>query len=160
MSFRSLLLVSLWLILPVFLFSQSLTEGVYYPVSKHVDGDTFWVDDGSEKGAKIRLIGVDTPETRHPRKGREPYGREASRYVRDLLDGRSVRFEFDVQTKDRYGRILAYVYLEDDTFLNALLVEEGYATVATYPPNVRYAELFTELQRAAREGGLGLWGLE
>lgn len=129
----------------------------YYPIKKFVDGDTFWVDDGSEKGLKIRLIGVDTPETVHPRKPVEYYGREASNYVKELLKSQRVRLEFDVEKTDRYGRVLAYVYLKDDTFLNEELVKNGYAQVSTFPPNVKYSKHFLKLERHARENDLGLW---
>src|SRR5690554_355240 len=77
-------------------------------VTKVVDGDTFWVDDGSEKGLKIRLIGVNTPETVHPQKPVEFYGKEASNYVKSLLTRRRVKLQYDVSRKDRYGRTLAY----------------------------------------------------
>ena len=127
-------------------------------ISKFVDGDTFWVM--NEKGVKekIRLIGIDTPEAR--RTGRaeiEYFGKEASDYVKRILTGRKVRLEYDVERYDRYKRTLAYVYLDDGTFLNALLVKEGYATAATFPPNVKFADLFSKLQREARSKRRGLW---
>ncbi len=129
----------------------------FLSVTKVVDGDTFWVDDGSEKGLKIRLIGVDTPETVHPQKGVEYYGKEASNFAKSLLEGKKVRLEFDVDRIDRYGRTLAYVYLSDGTFLNAELVKKGYAHVMTVPPNVKYSENFLELEREARKNRMGLW---
>ncbi|MBZ9787597.1 thermonuclease family protein [Psychroflexus sp. CAK57W] len=137
--------------------SDSSSKYTYYPIKKFVDGDTFWVDDGSEKGLKIRLIGVDTPETVHPRKPVEYYGREASNYVKEILKNQRIRLEFDVDKTDRYGRILAYVYLEDGTFLNEELVKNGYAQVSTFPPNVKYSKHFLKLERHARENDLGLW---
>ncbi len=88
----------------------------------------------------------------------EPYGTEASEANRKLVDGKTVRLEFDVQQLDHYKRLLAYVYLEDGTFVNAWLVEQGYAQVMTVPPNVKYQELFLKLQREAREARRGLWG--
>ena len=133
----------------------------YYPVVKVVDGDTFWIDDGSERGAKVRLIGVDAPETRRSaRKEIGYYGKEAKQYVTELLLGRDVRLEYDVSRKDRYGRTLAYVYLRDGTFVNALLIKEGYANVLTVPPNVEYADDFVKYQRQARASGKGLWADE
>ncbi len=129
----------------------------YMPIKKFVDGDTFWVDDGSEKGLKIRLIGVNTPETVHPQKPVEFYGIEASNYIKEILDGKKVRLEFDVAEKDRYGRTLAYVFLKDGTFINAELLKNGYGSVMTIPPNVKYAEYFVELEREARENNRGLW---
>jgi micrococcal nuclease len=68
-----------------------------------------------------------------------------------------VRLEFDVQERDRYGRLLAYVYLEDGTFVNAEILRQGYGVLLTVPPNVKFAEEFLEIQRQAREAGRGLW---
>ncbi len=90
-------------------------------------------------------------------KGIEPFGKEAAKANRKLVDGKTVRLEFDVQQVDRYNRLLAYVYLKDDTFVNAWLVEHGYAVVMTIPPNVKHQDLFLKLQREAREKGRGLW---
>lgn len=130
----------------------------YYPVTKVVDGDTFWVDDGSEKGLKVRLIGVDAPETRKSaRKDVGFYGEESKKYLTQLLWDTEVRLEYDVDRKDRYGRTLAYAYLADGTFVNAALIKQGYATVLTIPPNVQHAETFVKFQRQARKKGRGLW---
>ncbi len=124
-------------------------------VSRVIDGDTIQLDD-----VRVRLIGVDTPETVHPQKGVEPYGKEASNFTRSMLEGREVYLEYDVQLADKYGRTLAYVWLEDGTFFNELLLLEGYAQVATFPPNVKYVERFLEAQKKAREAGKGLWSFE
>lgn len=129
----------------------------FLKVTKVVDGDTFWVDDGSEKGLKIRLIGVNTPETVHPQKPVEYYGREASDYVKSVLAGNKVKLKFDVTRVDRYGRTLAYVYLKDGTFLNADLIKKGYGQAMTVPPNVKYSDRFVEFERKAREEKVGLW---
>lgn len=77
---------------------------------------------------------------------------------RKLVEGKTVRREFDVGRRDRYRRLLAYVYLEDGTFVNAWLVREGFAQVMAIPPNVKYQDLFLKLQREAREENRGLWG--
>ena len=131
---------------------------IYYNVKKVVDGDTFWIDDGSPKGLKIRLIGVDAPESKNSRTKEMAYfGREASDYLTSLIAGRKVRLEYDVGQFDKYGRTLAYVYLEDGTFVNATLVKNGYATVMTVPPNVKYADTFLKLERKARNQKRGLW---
>ena len=106
---------------------------------------------------KVRYIGVDTPETHHPMRGVEPYGMEAAEANRKLVDGKALRLEFDVQERDRYGRLLAHLYLEDGTFVNAWLVENGYAMVMTIPPNIKHQDLFLKLQREAREARRGLW---
>jgi micrococcal nuclease len=130
----------------------------YLAVTKVVDGDTFWVDDGSEKGEKIRLIGVDAPESKNVFKKKQgSYGKEAKEYLQNLLKGQRVKLEYDIDHTDQYGRTLAYVYLQDGTFVNAELVKNGYAMVMTVPPNVKFADEFVKLQQEARENNRGLW---
>lgn len=130
----------------------------YLTVTKVVDGDTFWVNDGSEKGLKIRLIGVDAPESRNVfKKVIGYYGKESKQFMTSLIGGKKVRLEYDVDPLDQYGRTLAYVYLQDGTFVNAELVKMGFGMVMTVPPNVKYAEKFIKLQRAARKRNMGLW---
>jgi len=124
-------------------------------VVRVVDGDTIHVR-FTDRVEKIRYIGVNTPEIHHPSKGEEPGGREAAEVNRGLVGGRRVRLELDVQTRDRYGRLLAYVWV-GDTMVNAELVRLGYAQVMTVPPNVRYQDLFVKLQRQARDAHRGLW---
>ncbi|MEW6660864.1 MAG: thermonuclease family protein [Bacillota bacterium] len=131
----------------------------FFTVTRVIDGDTFIVK-MKDKEERVRLIGVDTPETKAPGKEQEPYGTEAEAFTRKLLQGKQVRLELDVQERDRYGRILAYAYLPEGTFINAKLVQEGYARVMTVPPNVRYADLFLQLEREARMARRGLWGLD
>ncbi len=152
-----LLTLAIFMILSCNSRRDRLSSDNLFEVTKVVDGDTFWVDDGSEKGLKIRLIGVNTPETRHPQKQVEYYGTEASDYVKSLLTGRKVELQFDVERFDRYGRTLAYVYLEDGTFLNAEIIKNGFGQVMTIPPNVKYSEEFVKLERKAREEKVGLW---
>jgi micrococcal nuclease len=136
--------------------AQSQNEWV--KVSKFVDGDTFWISNFKGEQEKVRLIGVDAPETRKTGKKEIGYfGKEAASYVVKLLNGKKIRLEYDVTKYDRYKRTLAYVYLEDGTFLNAHLVENGYAMVMTVPPNVKYADLFVRLQKEARKKKKGLW---
>ena len=126
-------------------------------VVKVVDGDTIHVQIGATR-EKVRYIGVDTPETRHPAKGVQCYGREASQFNAELVGGEQVRLERDVQERDRYGRLLAYVYrARDGLFVNAELAHRGYAQALTIPPDVRHADRFTALARDAREQGRGLW---
>ena len=130
----------------------------WYPVTKVVDGDTFWVDNGTSKGIKIRLTGIDAPESQKRWKKEEGYyGKESKAYLTQLIKGKKVRLETDIDSLDRYGRTLSYVYLEDDTFVNAVLLKEGYAVIMTVSPNVRYADLFYKLQVQARENNRGLW---
>jgi len=129
----------------------------YVYVTKVVDGDTFWVKEGTAE-IKVRFIGIDAPETRntgHKKKGY--FGLASKEYVTALTEHQWVRLELDVQKKDRYQRLLAYVYLTDGTFLNAHLVAHGYAVADTHPPNVKYADLFAALQQQARQEKRGLW---
>jgi len=123
-----------------------------------VDGDTVDVRIAGRK-LRVRYIGIDTPETVHPTRGEEPYGRVASDRNKELVSGQTVYLEKDVTETDRYGRLLRYVWLADGSMVNATLVAEGYAQVATYPPDVRYLNRFLELQREARAEGRGLWSL-
>ncbi len=122
-----------------------------------IDGDTIQICCVFGDREKVGYIGINRPEIHHPMKGVEPYGKEAAEANRKLVDGKTVRLEFDVQQLDRYKRLLAYVYLEDGIFVNAWLVEHGFAQVMTVPPNVKYQDLFLKLQREAREKGRGLW---
>lgn len=132
-----------------------------FKVIKVIDGDTFWIGYGKESKEKIRLIGVDAPESRKAfKKEIGHYGKESKLYLTNLLLGRRVKLEYDIDYLDRFGRTLAYVYLEDGTFVNAELVKEGYAMVMTIPPNVKFAEMFVKLQQEARENNRGLWGKE
>ncbi len=127
-------------------------------VVRVVDGDTVRVRLGGREEA-VRLIGVDTPESVKPGSPVECYGKAASSFTRRALGGRRVRVVRDVEERDRYGRLLAYVYrVSDGRFHNAALVREGYAQPLTIPPNVRHAATFRRLGREAREAGRGLWG--
>ena len=129
--------------------------GLEGPVVRVVDGDTIHVRVGA-RVETVRYIGVNTPEVRHPSRGEEPGGRAASRVNGELVRGRHVRLELDVQARDRYGRLLAYVWV-GGVMVNAELLRRGYAAVMTVPPNVRYQALFLRLQREARESARGLW---
>jgi micrococcal nuclease len=126
-------------------------------VIRVIFGDTIEVDLARHRREKVRYIGINTPETTHPRKGFEPFGSEARDANRRLVEGQTVQLEFDVQERDRFGRLLAYVYV-GDVMVNAELVRQGYAQAATSPPNVKFQELFRQLQREARQAGRGLWG--
>jgi micrococcal nuclease len=126
-------------------------------VVRVVDGDTIVVAIDGEQ-ARLRYIGIDTPETVHPDKPVEWMGPEASAANKALVEGKTVYLEKDISETDQYGRLLRYVFLEDGTFVNAELVRLGYAQVSTYPPDVRYVDLYLEMQRAAQAAGRGLWG--
>ena len=128
-----------------------------YQVLKVNDGDTIVVDmNGVEE--TIRFIGVDTPETHHPSKPVQCFGRAASEFTTYQLDGQLVRLEADPlnSNRDRYGRLLRYVYLQDGTLLNESVIEEGYGFAYTSFPFTK-AEEFEALERLAREENRGLW---
>lgn len=122
-------------------------------VKRVVDGDTVELADGT----KVRLIGVNTPESVDPRRPVEHYGKEASDYTKKRLTGKDVLLDYDVERYDKYRRTLAYLWLTNGAFFNAELIRQGYAQTLTIPPNVRYAELFRRLEREAREARRGLW---
>ena len=135
-------------------------------VSRVVDGDTLVL----ETGERVRLIGIDTPELHVSNKlyrdaqrtGQDvdaikKLGMRSYAFTKNLVEGKRVSLEFDVTKYDKYDRLLAYVYLKDGTFVNARIVEEGYASLMTYPPNVRYANLFLKLYQEARRNHRGLW---
>jgi micrococcal nuclease len=128
-------------------------------VVKVVDGDTIHVQLGSVR-EKVRYIGVDTPETKHPSKPVQCFGQKASDFNEELVGGERVRLVRDVEPRDRYGRLLAYVYrVRDGLFVNAELVRLGYAQPLTIAPDVRHAERFAALAREAREQERGLWSM-
>lgn len=121
-----------------------------------VDGDTIDVlIDGVEY--RLRYILVDTPETKHPTKGVEPFGLEAYEANRQLVEGKTVQLEKDVSETDRYGRLLRYVYM-GDLLVNEELLRRGLAQVATFPPDVKYVDRFLAVQQEAQAAGVGMWG--
>ncbi len=120
-----------------------------------IDGDTIEVLVDS-RTYKVRYIGIDTPEMDDTRPDILALAAEATEVNRDLVEGQVVDLEKDVSETDRHGRLLRYVYVED-TFVNAELVALGYAQAGTYPPDVKYDDLFLQLQAEAQEAGLGLW---
>lgn len=145
-------------------------------IERVVDGDTaiisFLPDDGSKYlKERVRFLGVDTPETVHPTKEVQYYGPEASNFTKSQLTDKTVWLQTDVGVKDRYDRMLAYVWIEEPSkadlddedairakMFNAKLLLDGYAQLMTIQPNSRYANLFVHFQREAREAKRGLWG--
>lgn len=122
-------------------------------VTRAIDGDTIEL----ESGEVVRYIGVDTPETVHPTEQIGCYGPEASEFNRGLVEGVLVRLDYDVDKEDWYGRTLAYVYLCDGTFINAVLIEKGYGRAISYAPNTKHSSYFMDLQRRAMMDGAGMW---
>ena len=165
-SLLSLIATTIVILLAVLTQRGELTRAY---IKSIVDGDTVKAETQG-KTYTVRLIGVNTPETNHPTKGVEPYGPEAKEFTKKTLTGKTVWLEFDTQEKDKYGRLLAYVWLEKpndnseneikEKMFNAILVLEGYAQVMTVPPNVKYADYFVKFQREAIENQKGLWSLK
>lgn len=126
-------------------------------VTKVIDGDTIEI----EGGERVRYLGIDTPETKDPRKPVQCFGKEASNKNRELVEGKRVVLETDIIDKDKYDRLLRYVFLDlgsgTKLFVNDFLIREGYGQVLTIPPNVKYADQFVEAQQQAREQKKGLW---
>lgn len=122
-------------------------------VARVIDGDTIELEDAR----KLRYIGIDTPETKDPRKEIECFGEEAYQRNKQLVEGKIVELEVDISNIDKYGRLLRYVYL-DGKMVNEILVQEGYAHARSYPPDLKYRELFSKLEKEAREAERGLWG--
>ncbi len=127
-------------------------------VSKITDGDTIHVRIGGGDET-VRLNGIDTPESVDPRSPVECFGKEASAHLAELIPvGTAVRLVRDVEARDRYDRLLAYVYrVPDDLFVNRQMALDGYADLLTFPPNVAHVEDFTAAVREARDAGRGLW---
>lgn len=127
-------------------------------VTKVVDGDTIKIEkEGLEE--TVRMIMVDTPETVHPGKPTQPFGPEASAFAKEMLEGKEVKLERDVSERDRYGRILAYVYVNDRMF-NEVLLEKGLARVSAFPPDVKHVDRFRQIQNEAQKAKLGIWSIE
>lgn len=122
-------------------------EGFF--VTRVIDGDTIELSDG----AKVRYIGINAPEVT---KNRECFGEKAKQKNTDLVLNKKVRLEKDVSNKDKYERLLRYVYV-DKNFINKTLVEQGFANAATYPPDVKYKDLFVTVQKQAQQKNVGLW---
>ena len=141
-------------VIPVLIlfFLLSTSHAEIYKVKRVIDGDTLLLINGE----RVRLIGVDTPETKHPQKPVQYFGREAYLFTKEMVDGKEARFEFDRQKRDRYGRLLAYVYLLDGTFLNAEIIKQGYGFAYTRFP-FKYMGEFRRYEREARENRRGLW---
>lgn len=121
-------------------------------VARVIDGDTIVL----ENGERVRYIGIDAPEVVHPKRPIECFGRESTNRNRQLVEGKMVRLEKDVSERDKYNRLLRYVWSGED-FVNLKLVQEGYASVFTYPPDVKYAAEFVKAEREARAAERGLW---
>ena len=138
---------------------SSQEDGLYF-VAQAVDGDTVRLSNG----ARLRYIGIDTPETREKISGQwiwnpQAYGVEARDFNKNMVEGKKVRLEFDIEKKDKYGRWLAYVFVED-VFVNEMLLEKGLARVFTHRPNVKYLNRYIKAENRAKKENLGIWSPE
>ena len=132
-------------------------------VVRIVDGDTLIINFSDNpwnfsSRERVRLIGVDTPEIVHPQKSVEIFGYEASAFTKMFVEGKYVFLEFDRDLRDRYGRILAYVYTETSESLNAELIKQGFGKIYT-KYNFKYKNKYIKYEKTAKENKLGLWGL-
>lgn len=121
-------------------------------VTRVIDGDTIEI----EGGERVRYIGIDTPETVDPRKPVQCFGVEASKKNKEMVEGKMVRLGKDITDRDKYNRLLRYVWV-DDTFINLELVKQGFAYSYSYPPDIKYQDQFLKAQQEAREARRGLW---
>jgi micrococcal nuclease len=131
-----------------------LPTGAYYARVVYIyDGDTVRLDNGE----RVRYLGIDTPEMNYDSPPAEYLAEEAKIFNAGLVSKRKIRLEFDAVKRDKYNRLLAYVYC-DGIFVNARMIEEGYARVYIIPPNIKYADDLLDLQREAKRQEKGIWG--
>lgn len=157
--------VLLWLLVVGFFSCEAKPQSektvngyLFYSVLTVIDGDTFWIRDEHGKIVKIRLIGIDAPESRKSaHKDVQRFGKESSDFLKKTLKGKRVRLAYDVRKFDRYYRTLAYVYLEEGTFLNDYIVRQGYAKAVTFQPNVKFQQQLIKSEQYARQHQLGMW---
>lgn len=141
------------LVIVLAVFAVALLAQEAYRVTRVIDGDTLVL----ERLGTVRLIGVDAPETVDPRKPVQAFGAEAAAFLRKLVTGKVVRVEYDQQRTDNQDRVLAYLYLPDETFVNAEIVRQGYGHAYTAFP-FKCMTAFRVLERQAMENKRGLWG--
>jgi micrococcal nuclease len=151
---KSRFLKSKWIFYLIFTLAAGLLVIFFYSPEKGwivrsiTDGDTIVLTNGEE----IRYIGIDTPEKS------QPYFEEAKEFNRKMVEGKRVFLEYDKETKDKYSRTLAYVWV-DSLLVNAELVRNGLASVYTYPPNLKHRDYFCSLQTEARKAKIGIWSI-
>lgn len=154
---KSLIIIFLALLVSYFYPNTIKNSGNKIIVSRVIDGDTIVL----QTGEKLRYIGIDTPEINFG-KNPECYALKAKEFNQKLVEKKEIKIEKDVSEKDKFGRLLRYVFIEDEAsssaiFVNEYLVRQGYAIVSTYPPDVKYIEDLLLAQKDARENNRGLW---
>lgn len=150
-------LKSIQLVIPLFFF-WFLTAGYS---SDQTWARTKWVDDGDTivltDGKRVRYIGINAPEIAHGDQKEEPFGSEATAFNKKMVLVKKIRLEFDRERNDQYGRLLAYVFLEDGTFLNASMLQTGFAYYLYREPNLKYDQMLMQSQREAMTAQEGIW---
>jgi micrococcal nuclease len=148
-------IIILFPVLPFLLVSAVVTTAQPIICTKVIDGNTIVLSNGE----KVRLIGVDIPETKHSNRRLEDCIKEASAFTRKMVEGKTIKLAYDWQQRDKYGSLLAYVYLTDGTFLNAEIIKQGYGHAYTRFP-FKYLDEFRQYEREAQEAKKGLWADE
>jgi len=141
------------ILLSVLLFGKTALEQEWNHVKRVNDGDTIVLSDGRH----VRYIGINAPEIAHKNHLAEIYGYAAKKYNRSIIGSKRARLEFDKEKHDRYGRLLAYIFLSDGTFINKKMIEKGYAYVLVRKPNVKYNKMLLQTQRGAMSSKQGIW---
>jgi micrococcal nuclease len=156
MRFNYRLLINMMLASTVWC-STMLTYPAYgaswFKVRWVVDGDTIILNDGR----RVRYIGIDAPETGYKERKAEPFANEARAYNVKLVARKQVRLEFDIDRKDDYGRLLAYVFIKNETFVNRAIIKKGLAYCYPFFPNLKYADLLIQAQRKAMQAEMKIW---
>ena len=138
-----------------FVNANELTSATFNRV---VDGDTIEIT-LDNKRETVRLLLVDTPETKHPKLKAQPLGKEATEFTKKFFTKKDIKIEYDKQQRDKYKRLLAYVYV-DDKMLNRALIEAGFARVYGIKPNTKYLKQFKSIEEQMRIKGVGIWGIK
>ena len=147
-------LIALTLVCLLFyLFQQASYADTWDRVKWVIDGDTVVLANGQ----KVRYIGINAPELAHDGHKAEPYGNAAKRFNASLVDRKSIRLGFDKERNDQYGRLLAYIFLKDGTFVNAEILSNGYAYLLVHRPNIKHHSVMLQSQRAAMSAKKGIW---
>lgn len=141
--------------------TNDVSQFEQFPLVSVIDGDTIKIKyNGSDES--VRLLLIDTPETKHPTLGKQPYGQEAKEFTKQLLAGQqTVYIEFDVSYRDKYKRLLAYVYTTDGKSVQQQLLKNGLARVAyIYAPNTKHVDWFEQVQKEAKQREVGIWSID
>lgn len=133
----------------------AIRPGFSYRLVKYAyDGDTVTL----QEGERVRLLGINTPEVESSKRRGEPGGETARLWLKKAVEGKKVRLETDVTRRDKYGRLLAHLFLEDGRHINLELVEQGLAIASIYPPELKYVGPLLQAQQRAEQAGRGIWG--